>query len=127
MDTVPCRATGGVIACTVSSNIEGAFDFEATSCITSAVLLVASNCIAVEHRIDRIRVAGYVKVGHGPGEPGKFGGLGQFRQGADLATTQLRSRAPGQVAAAVLFLASYVASCPGAASIWRDIGWLVTA
>ncbi len=118
---------GGSIVITASIASELGYPLEALYCMTKGAVLQLSRVIAAEYRDRGIRCnavcPGFVKTAHGLREIDELDAAGQAWEEGALAEAQGRICEPGEVASAVLFLASDEASFITGDALYVDNGW----
>ena len=120
---------GGNIVITSSIGGEKGFAYESLYCMTKGAVLQLARSIAIEYRDHGIRCnavcPGFVKTNHGLTEIKQLDQLGQNWNEKDLKSVQGRICDAGEVANAVLYLASDESSFVNGNAFYIDNGWYV--
>ena len=120
---------GGNIVITSSIGGEKGFAYESLYCMTKGAVLQLARSIAIEYRDQGIRCnavcPGFVKTNHGLTEIKQLDQLGQNWNEKDLKSVQGRICDAGEVANAVLYLASNESSFVNGNAFYIDNGWYV--
>ena len=120
---------GGNIVITSSIGGEKGFAYESLYCMTKGAVLQLARSIAIEYRDNGIRCnavcPGFVKTNHGLTEIKQLDQLGQNWNEKDLKSVQGRICDAGEVANAVLYLASDESSFVNGNAFYIDNGWYV--
>ena len=120
---------GGNIVITSSIGGEKGFAYESLYCMTKGAVLQLARSIAIEYRDQGIRCnavcPGFVKTNHGLTEIKQLDQLGQNWNEKDLKSVQGRICDAGEVANAVLYLASDDSSFVNGNAFYIDNGWYV--
>ena len=120
---------GGNIVITSSIGGEKGFAYESLYCMTKGAVLQLARSIAIEYRDQGIRCnavcPGFVKTNHGLTEIKQLDQLGQNWNEKDLKSVQGRICDAGEVANAVLYLASDESSFVNGNAFYIDNGWYV--
>lgn len=118
---------GGSIVITGSIASELGYALEAVYCMSKGAVLQLMRTISVEYRDAGIRCnavcPGFVETAHGLREISELDAAGQQWEEEGMAATQGRICRPGEVANAVLFLASDEASFVNGTALYVDNGW----
>ena len=118
---------GGNIVITSSIGGEKGFAYESLYCMSKGAVLQLARSIAVEYRDNGIRCnavcPGFVKTNHGLTEIKQLDQLGQNWNEKDLNSVQGRICDAGEVANAVLYLASDESSFVNGNAFYIDNGW----